>query len=232
MLQKERELGLVKNKKPGNGPITFKAELQFLPLEESKELDPRVRRTRQLIIQAFSELLEEKGFQNVTVGDIAARATINRATFYAHFVDKYALLDHIVRESFQQTLYAKLSVNCEINLENLRLLILTTIEYLKQFHSSCAKVHEGSQPFIEAQVQKLLYEFILNWFKQLKPGQLPPNTVPEITASAVSWTIFGVSLEWGQGSKQHSIEQVANQIVILISEGLSPLTNRLPLAIR
>jgi AcrR family transcriptional regulator len=54
--------------------------------------------------QAFLELLEEKGFQSVTVQDITDRATVNRATFYAHFEDKYALFDHIVRETFQQTL--------------------------------------------------------------------------------------------------------------------------------
>lgn len=55
--------------------------------------DPRVKRTRQLLMQAFMELLKEKkDISSISVQDIAERATLNRATFYAHFEDKYAFL--------------------------------------------------------------------------------------------------------------------------------------------
>lgn len=47
--------------------------------------DPRVLRTRQLIRTAFRDLLQKKGFDAITIKDIAQEATINRATFYAHF---------------------------------------------------------------------------------------------------------------------------------------------------
>ncbi len=53
--------------------------------------DPRVKRTRQLLLQAFMALLEEKQhIYSISVQDIAERATVNRATFYAHFEDKYS----------------------------------------------------------------------------------------------------------------------------------------------
>ena len=55
------------------------------------EADPRVKRTRKLLQDALLELLAEKSFDAITVQDIAERSTINRATFYAHFVDKYDL---------------------------------------------------------------------------------------------------------------------------------------------
>lgn len=56
--------------------------------------DPRVKRTRQALLQAFVALLEEKqNFHSISVQDIAERATVNRATFYDHFEDKYALLE-------------------------------------------------------------------------------------------------------------------------------------------
>ena len=66
--------------------------------------DPRARRTRQLLEQAFADLMQQKGFQALTVQDIADRATVNRATFYAHFEDKYDLLDSFIREGFQKSL--------------------------------------------------------------------------------------------------------------------------------
>ncbi len=62
------------------------------------ESDPRVKRTRKLLQAALIELLAEKSFEAITVHDIAERSTINRATFYAHFVDKYALLATWIRE--------------------------------------------------------------------------------------------------------------------------------------
>ena len=66
--------------------------------------DPRVTRTRELIEQSFYELLMEKSLHTLTIGEIAKRARINRATFYAHFEDKYALYRHVVRTTFAQIL--------------------------------------------------------------------------------------------------------------------------------
>ncbi|MEK3792920.1 TetR family transcriptional regulator [Paenibacillus sp. FSL R7-0204] len=64
--------------------------------------DPRVLRTRQLIRTAFRDLLQRKGYDAITIKDIAQEATINRATFYAHFEDKYALLDEVTEQAFHE----------------------------------------------------------------------------------------------------------------------------------
>ncbi len=69
-----------------------------------KKLDKRIVRTRQLLTQAFLELLKERGLQAITVQDITERAAVNRATFYAHFEDKYHLFNTIIDETFQQHL--------------------------------------------------------------------------------------------------------------------------------
>ena len=60
-------------------------------LLKEEKVDLRILRTRRLLVQAMAELLEEKDLQSVTISDIAERAMINRATFYAHFADKYDL---------------------------------------------------------------------------------------------------------------------------------------------
>lgn len=66
--------------------------------ERPTRADPRVTRTRKLIREALAALLSEKNFESITVQDIAERATVNRATFYAHFTDKFALLDSMIRD--------------------------------------------------------------------------------------------------------------------------------------
>lgn len=60
--------------------------------------DLRVVRTKKSIRDALVELIEEKGFDAVTVKDITARAQINRGTFYAHYQDKYDLLNKCEEE--------------------------------------------------------------------------------------------------------------------------------------
>jgi AcrR family transcriptional regulator len=60
-------------------------------MKEKKE-DRRIQRTRQLLSQALISLIQDKGFDAVTVQDIIDRANVGRSTFYTHFVDKEDLL--------------------------------------------------------------------------------------------------------------------------------------------
>ncbi len=64
--------------------------------------DPRVLRTDKLLQEALIEISAERGFDAVTVGDIARRAAVNRATFYRHYQDKYDLLEHIFQDAIRQ----------------------------------------------------------------------------------------------------------------------------------
>jgi AcrR family transcriptional regulator len=61
--------------------------------------DLRIRRTKAALREALIDLISEKGFDAVTVGDIAERAMINRATFYRHCQDKYELVASIFQET-------------------------------------------------------------------------------------------------------------------------------------
>jgi len=63
------------------------------------QVDPRIRRTEKVLQQALIELSIERGFDAITVGDIAKRATVNRATFYRHYQDKYELVEQIFQET-------------------------------------------------------------------------------------------------------------------------------------
>src|SRR5215467_3779344 len=69
---------------------------------DAGHVDLRVRRTRMALQEALIDLIEEKGFDAVTVGDIAERAMVNRATFYRHYPDKYALVTGIFEEAITQ----------------------------------------------------------------------------------------------------------------------------------
>lgn len=59
--------------------------------------DLRITRTQHLLFEAFTELLEDRDFENITVKDLCDRAMIRRTTFYKHFSDKYDYLDHYIK---------------------------------------------------------------------------------------------------------------------------------------
>src|SRR5215213_4059595 len=103
----------------------------------STRIDPRVTRTRKLLLDAFMSIMAEKSFDDITVQDIAARATVNRATFYAHFVDKYALVDELIREGFTQMLQQRMTTRALNIEEHLRRLILTVCDYWTALHAHC-----------------------------------------------------------------------------------------------
>ncbi|MBE2271761.1 MAG: TetR/AcrR family transcriptional regulator [Anaerolinea sp.] len=61
----------------------------------------RVRRTQKLLRDALVDLIEERGFEELTVGEITERAMISRAAFYRNYQDKYALVEQIFAEAMQ-----------------------------------------------------------------------------------------------------------------------------------
>ena len=63
-------------------------------------MDRRQRKTREAIFHAFTQLLSQKNFNQITVGEIIEEADIGRATFYAHFETKEYLLKQLCRELF------------------------------------------------------------------------------------------------------------------------------------
>ena len=66
----------------------------------------RVRRTQTLLREALIGLIEERGFEALTVGELAERAMISRAAFYRNYQDKYNLVEQIFAEAMNGVLAA------------------------------------------------------------------------------------------------------------------------------
>ena len=63
-----------------------------------KKVDLRILKTYKALYEAFSMLLEEKKFEDITVNELCQRAMVRRATFYKHFADKYEYFAFFIRE--------------------------------------------------------------------------------------------------------------------------------------
>jgi AcrR family transcriptional regulator len=66
----------------------------------------RVRRTQKLLREALVALIEERGFEALTVGELTERALVSRAAFYRNYQDKYDLVEQIFEEAMSALLKA------------------------------------------------------------------------------------------------------------------------------
>lgn len=64
----------------------------------SEKTDLRITKTYMFLHNAFTQLLEEKRFEDFTVNELCDRAMIRRATFYKHFADKYEYFTFYMKE--------------------------------------------------------------------------------------------------------------------------------------
>lgn len=182
-----------------------------------KGMDRRVIRTRQLIVQAFKEILREKGFDAMTVQDIADHANVNRGTFYAHFADKYDLIDIVVRGEFQRHLTNRLPPEAGWDNRSLHLLITTVLEFFGQCYPSDVV---GS--LVKRAAHEELSKILTEWLNKAKRGQEEWQVPLQTIVQVMTWVISGATEHWTQGTTnaKRPPEQIADEVLLVMTEGL------------
>ena len=66
------------------------------------KMDKRSLRTRKWLLDALLELIKEKAFAEISVGEITDKADISRQTFYSHYYNKRDLLNALMDREFLQ----------------------------------------------------------------------------------------------------------------------------------
>jgi AcrR family transcriptional regulator len=184
------------------------------PKEEEK-LDPRVKRTRSLILQAFGDLLSEKSFDAISVQDVTDRAQINRATFYAHFEDKYKLLDYWISQMFRREIEKRTLNACHYTPENLKNLILAVCEFLSNMHRECAQPHQQFESLTEGTIKQILFGLLSYWLQQTNA-----KISTDIPATVATWAIYGLASFYSHSKKRPALETFVEEALPLVAVNL------------
>ena len=169
--------------------------------------------------------MDEKGFNNITVNDIADCAMINRSTFYLHYTDKYDLLQKTVDKAIQNILLLVEPQAHVINgepdynifMQNLKL-ILKVIEKDARLYKIILNDRETlgiSRKFEYALKDKLASCF---------PIQLSISTslwielIPSIYIATIRW--------WLNSEMKYSPDFLAKELVKFSKSGSSDLFKR------
>src|SRR5258707_2308949 len=102
---------------------------------ETGTTDPRILRSRRMLMDALVNLLIKKEFEDISVQEIADEATLNRATFYLHYPDKNALLQAMTGARFRDLLERRAIAFTDCN-RALRAIALAVCHYLTE-SSAC-----------------------------------------------------------------------------------------------
>jgi AcrR family transcriptional regulator len=186
-------------------------------LSNQERVDPRTRRTQALLQDAFVQLLGEKSFEALTVQDITARATVNRATFYAHFADKYALLDAIIAAGFAQSLQRRLDAPADSVAAYLRQLLLAVTDHLTAISTSCQRSLHTYEAVVEAQIKAQLQTQLRGWLAGQPAMRRQPAQRLDVVATLLSWSLYGAVTEWRKQGGQRSTEAFADEVVPLLA---------------
>ena len=179
------------------------------PGSTAESTDPRILRSRHMLMAALAKLLTNKEFDNISVQEIADEATLNRATFYLHYPDKNALLQAMTATRFRDLIARRgLSfTNCD---GALRAIALGVCDYLSET-TGCpgqlAKMPiEGSIiPVVESMFQE-----------GAAHHAMAPGADPKLVATTAAWAIFGAARRWYQTPGHIPAEEMAARIEAMV----------------
>jgi AcrR family transcriptional regulator len=190
---------------------------------DAEATDPRILRTRELLQQALRKLLENKDFEKITVQDITDAATVNRATFYAHYPDKFALLECLVAGDFNALLTqrgVRFDGGCS---SALRGLVLGICDFLAQAPGTACDRQRQMEPHMEAAVVAVVRKMVLAGLQQHPESGI---VSPEMQAATMSWAMYGAAKEWVRTPNRVPSEEMAETVVQFVAPLMHPAVHR------
>ncbi|MBY9079114.1 TetR family transcriptional regulator [Paenibacillus sp. HN-1] len=184
--------------------------------------DPRVLRTRQLIREAFRDLLRSREFEAIAVKDIAQKATINRATFYAHYEDKYALLEEITEQVFREMIPEKVMNAREFTVEICDQLILLTHRYIVDFYQICRMDSKSIAALVDEKVKKMLQQIIESILLQ---GDYTDHDHVKIISAMTASAIYGAARNWLTVGENNRTDLLIDIVRPYVMKGLGLYSN-------
>lgn len=172
----------------------------------NQKVDPRVLRTRKLIMDSFFKLTQTINVKDITIKDITTEATINRATFYAHFTDKYDLMDAFLTENILKRIVERLHSHVTFNENMIQEIFLALTAFQTDLQSNCRQSYEYFSTTIEKKIKKELEDLLLSLLIKQHP-HLELQSL-KVNAVMLSWGIYGASLDWQQNSSLSAEEYI------------------------
>lgn len=186
---------------------------------EEPKLDPRARRTRALLQEALRALLREKRFARISVAEIAERAGVNRNTFYAHYDDKYALLESILRADLRRQLHGRFQERPAFTRGNFAEVAAVVIRFWGEVAARCPRTDNTAPAALQEEIREMLEGWLPS---EGQSGPFVPGA-RDTAVTVMSWSLFGTAQDWSRGKRERRPEDVAQELARMLVPSASSL---------
>src|SRR6204780_4908017 len=153
--------------------------------------DPRILRSRRMLMDALAKLLTQKEFEQISVQEIADEATLNRATFYLHYQDKNALLQAMTGMRFRDLIERRAITFTDCH-GALRAIALGVCDYLAESTGCPSQLARGP-------LEGSIIPVVEDMFKEgLALHGIAPGDAAAMLGPTAAWAVFGAARRWFQ----------------------------------
>lgn len=151
-------------------------------------------------MDSFIKLSSKKDFKDITIKDIATEATVNRATFYYHFLDKYDLLEKVLKEDLMINVLNKINESQELNESTIKTVFISIIEFqtsilaINQCQRNFQSFASTFESIIRSELEKIFLEILS------KKNSTTDKESLRIAAAILSWSVYGATVDWQKNS--------------------------------
>ena len=175
----------------------------------AENTDPRVLRSRQMLMESLLRLLTRKEFDDISIQEIADEATLNRATFYLHYPDKNALLQAMTATRFRD-LIARRGLSFTDCDGALRAIALGVCDYLAETTGCPSQL---TRMPLEGSIIPVVEGVFLEGAAR---HEAIPGVDPALLATTAAWAIFGAARRWYQTPDRIPAEEMAARIEAMV----------------
>ena len=168
--------------------------------------------TKYMIAQGTRQLLQEKSFENISVGDIARQCNVSRNTIYYHFKDKYDIINWVFYSEIMPIIdqYKNLDNWAEGLLELCRYMQENKDFYLKVLHI------QGQNSFNEC-LMEFGITLVKNLFVNVNADTILSEDKLGVIANFYAHGLIGVLLNWAENGMESDPEPVVKMLEDLFS---------------
>lgn len=179
--------------------------------------DLRIIRTRKLLSNTLLDMMEEESIEKISVIDLCNRAMVNRATFYAHFEDKYHLLTFALEE-LKDELYAKFTKEAKLTTpaDTINSLMVMAIDFFFDKHNHIANIIRNNRngkvvSTIEESIAHSI-KYQLSKYKDSYDIKLPLQVISCFLAGGMVSTALLCIDNPGKYSQEEFLSYIANPV--------------------
>lgn len=166
-----------------------------------------MNRTENMIVEAFSQLLEEKAFSKITVKNIVDQCGINRNTFYYHFQDIPTLCERVWEEKVNALMQAHYALGSIADC------VSVIIQYFTAHKKAVLHIYRSLPREVFLKYLNRLFLHMVHEYMEAVSAGLPISDPDKTLITRYYKCMFvGIFLDWLDAGLQYDLLEVALRI--------------------